>query len=74
MPTIVRFRNNVIRIYASDHFPPHFHIVGPDGALVVEIATLNVLAQKGRMDSREAMEWAKANTSTLWAEWNRLNA
>jgi len=42
MPTLQRFGRVSIRIYADDHRPPHFHIVGPDFQVVVIIADLTV--------------------------------
>jgi hypothetical protein len=73
VPTIHRFRNVVIRMYASEHLPPHFHILGPDGAAVVEIAGLAVIARSGRIDIREALRWAEANGAVLREHWDRLN-
>jgi hypothetical protein len=29
MPTLQRFGAVPLRMYADDHYPPHFHIVGP---------------------------------------------
>ncbi|AJC45910.1 MULTISPECIES: DUF4160 domain-containing protein [Xanthomonas] len=75
MPTIVRFANSVVTMYAADHLPPHFHVRTRDGreALIV-IDTLAVLS--GRLSRRElsaALEWAAANKATLIARWQELN-
>jgi len=34
----------IIRVYANDHLPPHFHAISPDFEALIEIATLTVLA------------------------------
>ena len=72
MPTIHRFANCKIAIYADDHLPPHFHIEGRDFRVVVEIETLSVRAGNARR-AAEAMAWAKANIGVLRASWARLN-
>jgi len=48
MPTLQRFGTVSIRMYADDHRPPHFHIVGPDFQVVVRIADLTVIAGTAR--------------------------
>ncbi len=63
MPTIQRFGNCKIAIYAGDHPPPHFHIEGRGWRATVEIETLAVL----RGDARRAQE------AVLRTEWQRLN-
>ena len=72
MPTIRRFANCKIAIYADDHLPPHFHIEGRDFRAVVEIETLSVRAGDVRR-AAEAMDWAALNLDVLRAEWARLN-
>jgi hypothetical protein len=74
MPTLQCFGSIRIKIYADDHHPPHFHIVGPDFQVIVSIADLTLLA--GRAKQRqiaEAMAWAKANRDQLTVHWNILN-
>jgi hypothetical protein len=72
MPTIRRFANCKIAIYADDHDPPHFHIEGRGFRAIIEIETMNVRAGNVR-DAHEAMEWASLNRTLLRAEWIRLN-
>ena len=72
MPTIRRFANCKIAIYADDHLPPHFHIEGRDFRAVVEIETLSVRAGDVRR-AAEAMQWAASNIDLLRAEWARFN-
>ncbi|WP_036290455.1 DUF4160 domain-containing protein [Methylosinus sp. PW1] len=71
MPTIRRFANCKIAIYADDHLPPHFHIEGRGFRALIEIETLEVRAGDIRR-AAEALEWAAANRELLRAEWNRI--
>ena len=72
MPTICRFANCKISIYADDHMPPHFHIEGRGFRVIVEIETMVVRAGDVRR-ARQAMAWVRENTALLRAEWARLN-
>jgi hypothetical protein len=74
MPTIARIGNVLIRIFADDHNPPHFHIVTPDHAVTILISDFSILA--GEIDRRSldtALEWARRNKEALENEWTRLN-
>ena len=73
MPRIVRFANTEIAMYFADDPPPHFHVLGRDGAAQIEIATLDVIALSGRIDLREALAWAEQNLDVLEAKWNELS-
>ncbi len=56
-------------MYYADHNPPHFHVLGSDGAAQIAIATLEVLQSSGKVDLREALDWAAANRELLEAKW-----
>lgn len=74
MPTIVVIEGLKLQVFADDHFPKHFHIIGPDFEVVVAMSDLSIL--KGRRyhrEIREAMEWARLNHDVLLKEWARLN-
>lgn len=60
-------------MYFADHPPPHFHVLGRDGAAQVEIETLEVIATSGRIDLREALAWAAEHRDELRAHWTRLS-
>jgi hypothetical protein len=61
-------------MYADDHRPPHFHIVGPDFEVVVKLPDLQIIAGTARArDIKSAMAWAKANGAFLAAKWSELN-
>jgi hypothetical protein len=74
MPEIIRFARSVLRMYADDHRPPHFHIVGPDFAVMVDIRGLEIISGEARSgDIAEALAWAKDNRLTLEKLWRELN-
>ena len=59
-------------MYFADHNPPHFHVLGRDGAAQVRIDTLEVIATSGRIDLREALDWAANNKTMLETRWHEL--
>ncbi|MEI9851888.1 MAG: DUF4160 domain-containing protein [Sphingomonas sp.] len=56
-------------MFFADHPPPHFHVLGREGAAQVTIESLEVIAMSGRIDLREALEWATENKALLEAKW-----
>jgi hypothetical protein len=56
-------------MFFADHPPPHFHVLGREGAAQVRIDTLVVMASNGRIDLAEALEWAADNRAFLEAKW-----
>jgi Domain of unknown function (DUF4160) len=74
MPTIQRFGAAKLCMYADDHHPPHFHIVGPDFQVLVRIRDLGVFAGEARPNQiAEAMAWARAHQTLLAQRWTALN-
>lgn len=74
IPEIIRFARSVLRMYADDHRPPHFHIVGPDFAVMVDINTFEVISGDARSnDIAEALAWARENQVTLERLWQELS-
>ena len=74
MPTIKRFGSLQVRVYPSDHLPPHFHVVGPDTEALVSLERLEILAGRARHEEiKEVLTWAAGNLETLWQHWHRLN-
>ena len=66
--------NAMIRVYANDHLPAHFHIITPDHEALVDLATMRVL--RGTISGANgtiALAWAVANRAAVVAEWNRIN-
>jgi Domain of unknown function (DUF4160) len=73
MPRIARFSNAEIAMYFADHNPPHFHVLGRDGAAQITIEELAVIAMNGRVDLREALAWSAENKDVLRAKWEELS-
>ena len=72
MPTISRFYGIVIRMYFSDHAPPHFHAVYAGDEAVIVIATGEIL--RGALPDRAlrmVREWASIHRDELVANWER---
>jgi hypothetical protein len=60
-------------MYADDHRPAHFHIVGADFQVVVRIADLAVVAGTARRAQiAEAMAWAAQHREALALRWVEL--
>jgi len=75
MPTIARFPNCSICMYAGDHLPPHFHVRMRDGReSLVDINQLHIL--RGTIPVRElksALHWAASHQEALLNKWLELN-
>lgn len=70
VPAISRFYGIVIRMYFSDHAPPHFHAVYSGDEAVVAIETGEVI--RGSLPERAlrlVREWASMHTDELMADW-----
>lgn len=64
----------IVRVYANDHLPPHFHAIAPDYEALIEIETLTII--RGRLSARArkaVMAWAARNRAVITGEWNRIN-
>jgi len=74
MPTLQRFGTVSVRMYADDHHPPHFHVVGPDFQVMARISDLAVIAGGARpAQIKDAMKWAAAHRELLASMWTQLN-
>ncbi|MDE2805343.1 MAG: DUF4160 domain-containing protein [Gemmatimonadota bacterium] len=74
MPELCRFYGIVIRMYFSDHGPPHFHALYGDQEALVEIDSLAVF--QGRLSSRAkslVIEWASLHQEELRTAWERAS-
>jgi Domain of unknown function (DUF4160) len=73
VPTISRFYGIVIRMYFSDHAPPHFHAVYAGEEAVVSIETGEVI--RGEIPERAlrlVQEWSSIHKDELTANWERV--
>lgn len=70
MPEICRFYGIVIRMYANDHAPPHFHSQYGEYEALVAIDRLTVL--RGYLPGRAlrlVLEWASLHNIELQEAW-----
>ena len=49
--------------------PPHFHVLGRGGAAQIRIDTLEVMHVSGKVELREALDWAADNRALLEVKW-----
>lgn len=74
MPTIAKIGNIKIQIFASDHNPPHFHVVTAEYEVLIAVSNFTILRGSiRRRDLDIALQWARVNRETLKNEWKRLN-
>ncbi len=74
MPTLQRFGAIVVRMYADDHAPPHFHIEAPEFEVLVRISDLTIYAGEARpAQIAEVLRWADRERSALALKWAELN-
>ena len=70
MPEVCRFYGIIIRMYALDHSPPHFHAVYGEHEALVGIESLEIV--RGGLPARArglVMEWASLHRSELRDAW-----
>jgi len=70
MPEISRFYGIIIRMFYSDHNPPHFHAFYGDDEAWISINTLAVF--HGNLPSRAlgmVIEWASLHQGELRRNW-----
>ncbi len=75
MPEISRFFGIAIRMFYSDHAPPHFHAAYAEHEAVLAIDTLEVMG--GELPRRPlalVLEWAIAHRAELRANWELARA
>jgi Domain of unknown function (DUF4160) len=73
MPEISRFFGIVIRMYFSDHPPPHFHAEYAGERAKIDIKSLQIL--DGQLSPRAyglTAEWAALHRAELLENWNRV--
>ncbi len=66
--------NWFLTVRTREHYPCHFHVIGPDFQAQVDTVTLEVMeGTMPRAIQREALNWANANREVIVAEWNLCN-
>lgn len=70
MPELCRFYGIVIKMFFSDHNPPHFHAEYGEHSAVIDIGTLGMIG--GMLPPRAlslVVEWASLRKEELHAAW-----
>jgi len=70
MPTVSTFFGIWIRMYWSDHAPPHFHAFYAEHEALIDIQTLRTL--RGGLPRRAlalVLEWAEDHRAELLEDW-----
>lgn len=70
MPIIAAFLGMLIRVFHSDHPPPHIHVEYGEFGAIVEIQTGRIL--KGKLPPRVLRllrEWLKGKRKEILAAW-----
>jgi hypothetical protein len=73
MPEISRFLGIIIRMFWSEHNPPHFHAIYNDFEAEIEISSLNV--KSGKLPAKVlglVLEWAELHQEELMQNWKSL--
>ena len=71
MPEISRFLGIVIRMYYSDHAPPHFHAFYGNYSVTIEIDSGVIAGWFPPRALRHVLEWRRLHASDLRADWHR---
>lgn len=70
MPVIARFYGIVIKLFFSDHNPPHFHAVYGENNALISIKEIEVI--EGDLPNRAkqlVIEWATLHQAELMKMW-----
>lgn len=75
MATLIRLAKSKLTMYASDHNPPHFHVLANDGSeALIDFASLRIIDGTVRPAVlKEALAWASQNVALLATKWKELN-
>ncbi|GJD85546.1 hypothetical protein HPGCJGGD_3435 [Methylobacterium haplocladii] len=74
MPTLKRFDQFKICVFADDHPPPHFHVIGRGFKATILFETLSLdVGECPRKVFAEAVTWAAVNREALEEAWRNLN-
>lgn len=76
MPVVMRIAGYRVVIFTNDHRPPHVHIIGSDGQVVMTIESVPRILRTEGFSDREALKLSKevgAHTETLLKEWEAIH-
>ncbi|NOZ72774.1 MAG: DUF4160 domain-containing protein [Chloroflexi bacterium] len=71
MPEITRFYGIIIKLFFSDHSPPHFHAVYSEYNAIFNIESLEMTEGDLPLRARKmVIEWATIHQDALLRIWN----
>lgn len=74
VPEICRFYGIVIRMFANDHAPPHFHAEYGGHDVAVTISDATIAGDFPARARRMVLEWRAQHESELMANWDLLRS
>ncbi len=70
MPTISQFYGILIRMFFSEHAPPHFHASYGDSQATIDITALRILQGSLPRRAQElVLDWAELHQGELLENW-----
>jgi hypothetical protein len=70
MPELSRFYGIIIRMFWSDHPPPHFHAIYGEHEAVIEIQTASIIEGSLPMGARSLVtQWIDIHRDELLQKW-----
>lgn len=70
MPELCRFYGIIIRMFWSDHPPPHFHALYANHEAVIEIHTSEIIAGSLPLGAHSLVnQWVALHRDELLADW-----
>lgn len=74
MPVITRFYGIIIKMYFSDHLPPHFHAIYNEYNGIFDINSLELVeGDLPNKATKMVKEWANQYQKELIKMWNSKN-
>lgn len=71
MPEICRFYGIIIRMFADDHLPPHFHAYYNENEILIDIITYRLLAGSFPPKALSlVIEWTVLHQAELNENWH----
>ncbi len=74
MGTLKRFGRIRVVMLVGDHAPPHVHILGQAGEVVVRLDNMEMLGTPTAIrDAVDPMAWIRSNLKNLLSSWQEVN-
>ncbi len=74
MPTICKFLGIIIRMYWSEHQPPHFHAIYDDYEIEVNLLIGMITGEFPAKQLKKVIEWSNVNRNELLENWELVQS